>query len=118
MAKGKKGKTDRGTVKSLDIVKNKCKVCGIEYDANKTIWSNGDTIISPPRCPKCQTAHLTNLRVNKTIKDLSLLGNLKARLSDKQREAVLNAVGNSFQGLMDRYAGTTIQSSAFDIAKI
>jgi len=117
MAKGKK-KTDRGTVKSIDVVKNKCTVHSIDYDATKTVWSNGDTVISPPRCPKCQTVCLTNVRVNKTLKDLSLLGNLKARLTDDQRQAVLQAVGNAFQSLMDRYAGTAIQSSAFDISKI
>lgn len=115
----KKAKKER-MLKSMEIVKAKCivKDCNKEYEANKSVFDNGDILISPPRCPVCQTAHLTNLRVNKTIKDLSLLGNLKTRLTEIQREAVVNAVGIAFQSLMDRYSGTTVKSSAFDLKKV
>lgn len=103
------------TLKSMDIVKNKCKDCGKEYEATKSEFDNGDITISPPRCVPCQTTHLTELRVNKTIKDISLLGNLKARLSDVQREAVTGAIGNAFNVLLDRYSGSTIKASAFSL---
>ena len=101
----------------MDIVKNKCKECNKEYDATKMVYENGE-VITPPRCPACQTAHLTNLRVNKTIKDFQLLGNLKNRLSGIQREAVIEALTAEFNGLLDRYSGSTIQTSAFDLKKV
>lgn len=114
MAKQKKERT----LKTMDVVKNKCKDCGIEYQANKSVFDNGDVVISPPRCTVCQTAHLTNLRVNKTLKDFQLLGNLKNRLSEVQREAVIEALSTEFNGLIDRYSGSTIKSSAFDLKKV
>lgn len=95
-------------------VQSVCIECQAKYTANKTAAG----VISPPRCPVCQTAHLTNLRVNKTIKDLSLLGNLKNRLSDEQRKAVINAVKTAFISLADRYAGTTQQKASFDLKRI
>jgi len=106
------------TLTKMDIVKNKCKDCQVEYDANKPTYDDGHTLITPLRCPPCQTTHLTNLRVNKTIKDIQLLGNLKARLSDVQREAVVEALTNEFNGLLDRYKGTAIEISAFDLKKV
>jgi hypothetical protein len=112
-----KAKTNRGKFLKLDIIKNKCKDCGKDYEANKMAYEKGE-VITPPRCPACQTTHLTNLRVNKTIKDLSLLGNLKARLSDMQRHAVIEAVSAAINTLLDRYSGSTVQASAFDLRKV
>lgn len=111
-------KTERGQLTSMDIVQNKCKVCQVEYEARKATYENGEIVISPSRCPKCQTAHLTNLRVNKTLKDIKLLGNLKTRLEPKHREAIVDALANELKVLMDRYAGSTVAASAFDIANI
>ena len=106
------------TLTKMDIVKNKCKDCQAEYEATKSEFDNGDIVISPPRCPACQTAHLTNLRVNKTIKDMQLLGNLKNRLSDVQREAVVSTISAELNTLLDRYAGSTIKASAFDLKAV
>lgn len=106
------------TLTKMDIVKNKCKDCGTDHEATKSEFDNGDIVISPPRCKPCQTAHLTNLRVNKTIKDFQLLGNLKARLSDVQREAVVDVIASQVQILCDKYAGSTVQASAFDLKKV
>ena len=112
-------KKERGQVKTIDVVKEKCLECKAEYEATKTTYENGDIVISPQRCVPCQTAHLTNLRVNKTIKDLSLLGNLKARLNEPgQRDAVITAITVAVEVLMDRYSGSTIKASAFDLKKI
>ena len=116
MAKPKK---ERGKVTNIDIVKdNVCKECGVKHAATKTTYENGEIVISPMRCIPCQTAHLTNLRVNKTIKDLSLLGNLRTRLSKEQRDAVITAITAEVEVLMDRYSGSTIKASAFDLKKI
>jgi len=112
-----KKKQNRGKFLKLDIIKNKCKDCGKEYEANKMIYENGE-VITPPRCAPCQTAHLTNLRVNKTIKDFQLLGNLKARLSEVQREAIVDVIGSQLQVLLDRYSGSTVKASAFDLRKV
>lgn len=114
-----KKKTDRGKVKTVDILKDsKCIDCNNVYESTKTVYENGDVVISPQRCKPCQTAYLTNLRVNKTIKDLQLLGNLKARLkSDAARKVVVDAIGAEFKVLLDRYSGSTVVSSAFDLKK-
>lgn len=112
-----KKKAERGKFLKLDIVKNKCKDCGKDYEANKMIYENGE-VITPPRCKPCQTAHLTNLRVNKTIKDIQLLGNLRLRLSDVQREAVVAAISAALNILLDRYSGSTIKPSAFDLGEV
>lgn len=122
MAREKVGKGKR-TIVSIKPIKNqKCKDCGKVYVANKAITKDEDgkefTIITPPRCPDCQTAHLTNLRVNKTIKDLQLLGNLKARLSDVQRTAVIDVLSAEFNGLLDRYSGSIVKASAFDLKTV
>ena len=112
-------KTNRGAkVSTVDITDNICKDCGAKHDATKVTWTNGDVVISPPRCKACQTAYLTNLRVNHTIKDIQLLGNLKARLTAEQREAVCSAVGNELQVLLDRFAGTAMSAMKFDLKAV
>lgn len=113
-----KEKRERGQVKTIDVVKEKCIECKAEYEGTKTTYENGDIVVSPMRCIPCQTAHLTNLRVNKTIKDFQLLGNLKARLSSEQRTAVIDALTNEFNTLLDRYAGSTIKASTFDLKNV
>ena len=113
-----KQKKERGQVKTIDVVKDKCLECKAEYDATRTTYENGDIVVSPMRCVPCQTAHLTNLRVNKTIKDFQLLGNLKTRLSDVQRTAVIDTLTNEFNGLLDRYSGSIVKASAFDLRKV
>ena len=111
-------KKERGQVKTIDVVKAKCLECKADYEAMKTTYDNGDIVISPMRCVPCQTAHLTNLRVNKTIKDLSLLGNLRTRLTKEQRDAVITAITAEVEVLMDRYSGSTVKASAFDLKKV
>ncbi len=114
-----KVKLNRGAkVSTVDIVGNPCKDCGTKHEASKTVWTNGDIVISPMRCKPCQTAYLTNLRVNHTIKDIQLLGNLKSRLDSGQREAITTAVGNELQVLLDRYAGTAVSAVKFDLKKV
>ena len=95
-----------------------CIECQVKYQANKVQKADGTILLTPPRCPTCQTAHLTNIRVNKTIKDFQLLGNLKARLTSAQRDAITDAIGNEYNTLLDRYAGSSVKSSAFDLKRI
>ena len=102
----------------IEPLKRKCDVCGAEYTATKQFYANGDIVITPPRCENCQTVHITNLRVNKAIKDFQLLGNLKARLSDVQRQAVIDVLSAEFNSLLDRYSGSTVKASAFDLKKV
>lgn len=114
-----KPKTNRGVkVSTIDITDNVCKDCGAKHAATKVTWTNGDVVISPPRCKSCQTAYLTNLRVDHTTKQIQLLGNLKARLTAKQREAVISVVGNELQVLLDRFAGTTMSAMKFDLKAV
>ena len=114
-----KQKMNRGAkVSTIDITDNICKDCQTKHEAIKTVWTNGDIVISPPRCKLCQTAYLTNLRVNHTIKDIQLLGNLKKRLSAEQRTAVATVIGNELQVLLDRFAGTAMSASKFDLKAV
>ena len=113
-----KPKLERGKVISIDMVKSKCIECKGEYEATKTTYENGDIVVSPMRCVPCQTAHLTNLRVNHTIKQIQLLGNLKARLTTEQRDAVAMVIGNELQVLLDRFAGTATSASKFDLKSV
>lgn len=112
-------KTNRGAkVSTVDVTNNICKDCGTQHAATKVTWTNGDIVISPPRCKPCQTAHLTNLRVNHTIKDIQLLGNLKGRLTPEQRDAVTVVIGNELQVLLDRFAGTATSANKFDLKSV
>ena len=114
-----KPKLERGKVVTIKLVKEKCIDCKAGYEGTKTTYENGDIVVSPMRCVPCQTAHLTNLRVNKTIKDLQLLGNLKSRLNEPgQRDAVIGVITAAVETLMDRFAGNTVHASAFDLKKI
>ena len=119
MAKKKlKKKLERGQVKTIDVVKAKCIECKTEYEATKTTYENGDIVISPQRCEPCQITHLTNGRVNTTIKKIQLLGNLKNRLGKEQRDAVITAITAEVEVLMDRYAGTATSASKFDLKSV
>lgn len=114
-----KPKMNRGAkVSAIDITNNICKDCETKHAAVKTTWTNGDVVVSPPRCKTCQTAYLTNLRVNHTVKCIQLLGNLKARLTPEEREAVTLAIGNELQVLLDRFAGTATSASKFDLKAV
>lgn len=114
-----KQKMNRGAkVSTIEIMDNACKDCGEKHEATKVTWTNGDIVISPPRCKPCQTAYLTNLRVNHTIKDIQLLGNLKGRLTKEEREAVTTAIGNELQVLLDRYAGTAVSAVKFNLKAV
>lgn len=114
-----KPKTNRGIkVSTVDIMDNICKDCGAKHAATKVTFTNGDIVISPPRCKACQTAHLTNLRVDHTIKDIQLLGNLKNRLTPNQREAITTVIGNELKVLLDRFAGTATSAMKFDLKKV
>lgn len=114
-----KPKLERGKVVTIKLVKEKCLDCKAEYEATKTTYENGDIVISPQRCEPCQIVHLTNGRVNTTIKKIQLLGNLKARLKEPgQRDAVITAITAAVETLMDRFAGNTVQANAFDLKKV
>ena len=99
-------------------IQRTCADCGASFKANKVPMDDGTFLITPTRCDGCQTAHLTNLRVNHTIKQIRLLGNLKSRLTPKEREAVTSAVNNELQVLLDRYAGTATSVSGFNLKAI
>jgi len=116
MAKAKT--TERRIVKSMAVIKNKCKDCGIEYEANRIEYTNGSIVVTPPRCSGCQTSHLTNLRVNKALKDLQLIGNLKLRLNAEQRQAIVDVLNNGLNEVYQRFTGDVVVSAGFDLKTI
>ena len=112
-------KSERGEkVSTIDIANHECIVCQKTHAASKTVYQDGTIVISPMRCEVCQTTHLTNLRVNGTIEKFKHLGNLKSRLSGKQRDAIIAVVAQELQVLMDKYAGTAVSTRGFDLSKI
>jgi len=106
------------TVKSMAVVKNKCKDCGTEYEANKIEYMDNSITITPPRCAACQTRHLTNIRVNKALKDLSLIGNLKSRLNAEQRQAIVDVLNNGLNEVYSRFTGDVIVTAGFDLMQV
>ena len=110
-------KVERGQVTGKADVIRKCIVCKVDYDASQITYANGDIVITPSRCPDCQTAHLTDIRVNKAIKDIQLIGNLKTRLSANQRVAVVEAIKMEFQTMLDRFAGAVVKQGGFSLPK-
>jgi len=113
----KAGRPKRKAVSSVPIQRT-CKECGASYAANNVTFDDKTTLITPPRCEMCQTAHVTNGRVNKQILGFKHLGNLKGRLTAEQREAIISVLGNELKVLMDVYAGNSVSVSGFDLKNI
>lgn len=116
MPKTKKVVAERGDAVKVELTR-KCDNCGIDYDATQSTYENGEVVISPKRCEDCQTKHLTDGRVNKAIKDIQLLGNLKVRLSVNQREAIVEAIKMELQTMLDRFAGAVVKAGGFSLPK-
>ena len=113
----KVGRPKRIVVSSTPIAQQ-CKDCGVGYTANLVKYEDGTQNITPPRCDKCQTRHVTNGRVNKAITAFKHIGNLKARLTAEQRTAIINVLGNELKVLMDVYAGNSVSVGGFDINNV
>ena len=111
------GRPKRELVSTTEVSRT-CKDCGAKYPANQNLYKDGTTVITPPRCKTCQTAHLTNGRVNKAIMGFKHIGNLKARLTTEQREAIISVLGNELKVLMDVYAGNSISTGGFNLKSI
>ena len=98
--------------KGLRLIVNKCVVCGVQYDAKMITVDGEDTgKITPPRCPKHQTQYLTQCRVDKTCKDIRLLGNLKTRLTDAQRAQVIDTISNAVVAVNNHYISAKAEKS-------
>lgn len=98
--------------KGLRPIVNKCIVCGVSYDANMMTVDGEDTgKITPPRCPKHQTQYLTQCRVDKTCKDIRLLGNLKARLTDAQRAQIISVISDAVVAVNNHYVSAKVEKT-------
>lgn len=106
------------TIKSSTPIKQKCSVCDVEYMASKVVYSDGHENITPKRCETCQTNHLTNLRVDKALTSLKHIGNLKARLTEPQREAIIAVLTDGLNTVYERFQGTKTVASGFDISQV
>lgn len=106
------------TIVSSTPIKQKCMDCDAEYMASKVIYSDGHENITPKRCETCQTNHLTNLRVDKAITANKHIGNLRNRLTEVQRDAIVAALENSLGEVIQRFQGTVMVKSGFDIGEI
>ena len=114
----KAGRPKRKAVGIAVPIQQTCKECGKSYTANNVTFDDGSTLITPPRCTICQTAHVTNGRVNKVITGFKHLGNIKARLTPEQRTAIVNVLGNELKVLLDVYAGNSISTGGFSLKDI
>ena len=110
----KAGRPKRELLSTVEIAQT-CKTCGIKYHANQNTYKDGTVVITPPRCKKCQTIHLTEGRVNKVIMGFKHIGNLKSRLSPKQRDTIISVLGNELKVLMDVYAGNSVSVGGFKL---
>lgn len=111
------GRPKRELVSTIEIART-CKDCGAKYTANQNTYKDGTVIITPPRCKGCQTAHVTNGRVNRVITGYKHIGNLKARLQPSEREAIINVLGNELKVLMDVFAGNSVSVGGFNLKNI
>ena len=114
----KAGRPKRTAVGIAVPIQQICRDCEEPYTANKVTFDDGSTLITPPRCTICQTAHVTNGRVNKVLTGFKHLGNIKARLTSKQREAIINVLANEIKVLCDVYAGNSISVSGFNLKDV
>ncbi len=110
----KAGRPKRELLSTVEIAQT-CKACGIKYQANQNTYKDGTVVITPPRCKKCQTAHLTEGRVNKVIMGFKHIGNLKSRLLPEQRDTIISVLGNELKVLMDVYAGNSVSVGGFKL---
>lgn len=113
----KAGRPKRKPISSVPIQQT-CKDCGVSYAANNVTMDDKTTLITPPRCDVCQTAHVVNGRVNKAITAFKHIGNCKARLTPAQREAIINVLGNELKVLLDVFAGNSISVMGFSLKDI
>jgi len=112
-----KTKDEKRSITSREPVQQNCSACKAEYTAFHVVYSDGHENISPPRCEICQTRHLTNVRMSKTLKDLDLLKNLKLRLSDKQKAVLVATLQQKADEVVDviMSAQTKKTGPSFDI---
>lgn len=98
--------------------------CGKTYSLIETTATDGTKTYKPiggatnDRCGGCQTAHLTNIRVNKLLKDIELVGNMKNRISADVQQGILSVVGQAFEGLVNRFSGVKEASKMFDVSQL
>lgn len=113
----KAGRPKRELVTTIEIART-CRNCGAKYTANQNTYKDGTVVITPLRCKGCQTAHVTNGRVNRVITGYKHIGNLKARLSPAEREAIISVLGNELKVLMDVFAGNSVSVGGFSLKNI
>jgi myo-inositol catabolism protein IolC len=118
----KKGHEKDNVVSTDSAFSNKCLDCGAEYIAIRKTYKNGDKVISPPRCGKCQLIYLLGLRMDKAVKTLQGIGNLKARINTHFPTGcavVLSNLDEEMDKLRDLFNSKTHAKvvSGFNIAK-
>lgn len=117
LSQPKAGRPKRKVVSSVPIQQT-CMDCGTSYAANNVTFDDKTTLITPPRCDVCQTGHVTDGRVNKVILGFKHIGNLKSRLTTKQRDAITNVLANELNVLLDVFAGNSVSVSGFKLKNI
>ncbi len=117
LSTGKVGRPKRELESTVPVART-CKDCGAKYSANQNTYKDGTIVITPPRCVGCQTAHVTNGRVNRVITGYKHIGNIKARLTPEEREAIISVLGNELKVLMDVFAGNSVSVGGFNLKNI
>lgn len=94
-----------------------CSACGETFTAREFQMTDDSWQVEMNgRCPKCQTKHLTNRRVEGYIKANKNLKNLKLRLSDSQRSKLKALIIKESTSLIDLLDGVVATETAgFDI---
>ena len=113
----KAGRPKRELLTTIEIQRT-CKDCGVAYTAAQNTYKDGTVVITPPRCKTCQTVHVTNGRVNKVILGFKHIGNIKARLTAAERDAIVDVLANELKVLMDVFAGTNVSIGGFNLKNV
>ena len=110
-------KTELREIAEREQVEQKCKDCGTEYQAWHVLYTDGHEITTPPRCEACQSRYLANIRMTKAIKDIRLLGNLKLRLSKKQKAMIVAKLSTEVNSVHDKFSadGPAKEAITFDV---
>ncbi len=106
---------EKRSIVSSEPIEQKCSVCNQAYMAMKITYSDGKSNITPPRCDKHQTQHLTNVRMNNALDKIALLGNLKARLTKEQQSQIIQSISNAVIAVQAKFDSAKAEKTGFQL---
>lgn len=86
-------------IASITTITQNCVDCGEKFELTKTMYKDGTDKLSVMhgRCERCQSVHLTNVRMDKFIASCTHLGNMTNRLSEQEKEVLISICTKVFE---------------------